>query len=339
MNERSEDNVRAISLISGGLDSQLAAKIVLDQGVDVLGLYFETGFLGETDREFLSQVGADLGIEIELVEVDEERYSQLILDPPHGYGSGVNPCIDCRIYILSLTREIMEARGADFVVTGEVLGQRPMTQNLDSLELIKRESELDDRLLRPLSARLLSPSLPEQRGWVSRESLLDVNGRSRKKQLELAEEYGITEYHQPAGGCLLTEDAFARRARELFDHGGRDQTAPQDLKLLKHGRHFRLPGGGKAIVGRDKVDNDALSDYLESRWGLRVVGYPGPLTLLPPDVDREDLQFAAAVTGRYSQGRDAETVEVELLVNREMEKVIQVAPLNRDDPRIEKRRI
>ncbi|MBS3813350.1 hypothetical protein KGY64_05960 [Candidatus Bipolaricaulota bacterium] len=339
MKEKDEISVQAISLISGGLDSQLAAKIILDQGVHVVGVYFETGFLGDTDRSFFDQVESDLGVDIRLRKVDEDRYSELILNPDHGYGSSINPCIDCRIYTLSLARKMMEDLGADFVVTGEVLGQRPMTQNRDSLNLIRRKSGLKDRLLRPLSAKLLPPTLPEKEGWASRQDLFEISGRSRKEQLELAEKYGIEEYHQPAGGCLLTENAFAKRAEELFSRKGRPHTGVDDLKLLKYGRHFLLPGGGKAIVGRDREDNEALSAYLDGHWGLRVVEYPGPLTLTPSGINEEDLLWTAALTGRYSQGRDVDSVRVELIVNGGEERTLRVAPLDRDDSRITDRRI
>lgn len=273
--------LKAVALISGGLDSQLAAKLLIDQGVKVIGVHYNTGFIGQMNQELVTQIEGNLGIELKILEVDEEDYAQLIKYPAFNYGSGINPCIDCRIYILKLAKKLMTDTGAKFVLTGEVLGQRPMTQSKESLELIQKESGLGDKLLRPLSAKLLPPTLAEKKDWIKRDHLLGIKGRSRRRQLELADEYGLQEYTQPAGGCILTEKAFSRRVQDLFNHQGREQTGPVDLKLLKYGRHFRLSEAGKAIVGRDEEENGELSRFLDRRWGIQLKNFPGPLTLVP----------------------------------------------------------
>lgn len=332
------NEVTALALISGGLDSQLAAKIVIDQGVKVVGVHYDTGFIGGIDQELVAQIEANLDIELKTLTVNEEDYTQLIKYPTFDYGSGVNPCIDCRIYILKLAKQVMTDIGAKFVLTGEVLGQRPMTQNKDSLALITRESGLEDRLLRPLSAKLLPPTLPEQKGWINRHELLGIEGRSRKLQLELADQYGLEEYHQPAGGCLLTEEAFRRRVQDLFDYLGREQTSPIDLKLLKYGRHFRLSEVGKAIVGRDEEENDKLKRFLHRRWGIRLKNFPGPLTLISEGLEKNLIQTAARITARYSQGRDEEKVEVEVISEGKQDQ-FTVVPLSKEDPILQDLRI
>lgn len=330
--------ISALALVSGGMDSQLAAKLIVDQGVEVIGANFRTGFISEDDEELFEKIERDLGIEIRLLDVPEEDYLEIIKSPEHGYGSAMNPCLDCRILILNQAKKYMERIGADFIITGEVLGQRPMTQRKDTLNLIQNESEIDERLLRPLSARLLPPTLPEKEGWVEREKLLDIEGRSRKRQLELAEQYGIDHYSQPAGGCLLTEEEFGHRMNEVFEHKGKEATTARDLKLLKNGRHFRLPDGGKAIIGRNEEENARLEEFASAYWRLRVSDFPGPLTLITEGAAEEDVTLAARLTGRYSQGRDEENLEV-ILEKDGRSETFEIEPLARESDLIEKLRI
>ncbi|MEF8797882.1 MAG: asparagine synthase-related protein [Candidatus Bipolaricaulota bacterium] len=338
MVKENTDRHRCLALISGGLDSQLAAKLIAEQGNRVVGVNFRTGFISEDDRELYREIENDLGIEVRMLRVPEEDYLELIKSPKHGYGSAMNPCLDCRILVLREAKKYMEEISADFVITGEVLGQRPMTQRKDTMDLIKRESGLGKRLLRPLSARLLSPTLPEERGWVDRDKLLDIEGRSRKVQLKLAEKLGINHYSQPAGGCLLTEEEFGHRIREVFDHKGKDKTTVSDLKVLKYGRHFRLPDGAKAIIGRDEEENENLEEFLDDYWSIRILGFSGPLTLITRGASESDTVIAARLTGRYSQGRDQETLEAILERNGET-KTYRIKPLERDSDLIRELRI
>lgn len=339
MNERNNSSCKALALVSGGLDSQLAAKIVKDQGVEVIGANFRTGFSSEGDEELFSRIEKDLGIEIRSLSVDGEAYLGIIKEPEHGYGSSMNPCVDCRLLVLQEAKSYMEEIGASFVITGEVLGQRPMTQQEGTLDLIRKESGLGDRLLRPLSARLMEPTLPEKNGCLDREKLLGISGRSRKRQLELADKYGLDHYTQPAGGCLLTEEEFGHRIQEVFDHKSRQETTMRDLKLLKHGRHFRLPNGSKAIIGRNEEENERLSDFGNKEyWRLELASVPGPLTLVTGEPTEKDFTLAARLTARYSQGREMEEVEV-VLEKEGFEKRCRVEPLDTDAGVIEELRI
>jgi len=302
-------NSKAIALLSGGLDSTLAVKLILDQGIEVEALNFVTPFCtcNRKGRCEARHVAEEFDIPCKTVAITEEFF-QVIRNPKHGYGSGMNPCLDCRILMFSRARERMEEIGAAFVFTGEVLGQRPMSQHRQAMRIIDRESGLDGRLLRPLSARLLEPTIPEKEGLVDREKLLALQGRSRKPQMALAEEYGIADYPCPAGGCLLTDPGFARRMRDLVHFcPGFDLN---DVNLLKLGRHFRLSPEARAVVGRNEGENRRLQ--ILARQGdsfFEVRGCGSPVTLLRGEADQEEIHLAAAITARYS---DAQGDEVEV---------------------------
>jgi len=298
--------IRALGLFSGGLDSMLAAAVLRAQGIDVTLINFVTPFYG---AERARESAALLGLPLMVVDLTE-KFFPLIYAPPHGFGRGHNPCIDCHILMLREAGALMLAEGFDFLFSGEVLGQRPMSQHRGALNLVARESGFPDLVLRPLSAKLLKPTRPELEGWVDREQLFDLSGRGRKRQMTLAPEYGISRYPAPAGGCLLTDPGYAGRLKELL----RQQPAPvsrQDLELLKWGRHFRLAGGAKAVVGRNKRENEALlalkgpGDLL-----LKVQDYPGPLVWLPGSASEEDLKEAAALTAAYSDAPTGTPVTV-----------------------------
>lgn len=299
-------SVKAVGLFSGGLDSQLAARVLQLQGVEVELLHCITDperFEGARVEEGASRLGAPL----RALDVSEEFF-EVVRSPRFGYGSGMNPCLDCRILMLRKAKALMEEAGARFVFTGEVLGQRPMSQHRGALRLVERESGLDGLLLRPLSAKLLPPTTPELEGWVDREGLYDFSGRSRKPQMALAKELGISEYPSPAGGCWLTDRTFSARLRDLFGHGGcftREQAV-----LLRVGRHFRLSEGVKTIVGRNRDENALLLEHREGRWVVQVMDYPGPVVLVEGEPSEEDLLRAASVAVRYSDGRDREDVRV-----------------------------
>ncbi len=297
--------IRGLGVFSGGLDSMLAARVLSDQGVEVELLTFVTPFFGP---ERARKSAAVLGLPLRVVEITD-RYFPLLFTPRYGFGKGHNPCIDCHILMLREAAAVMQAEGFHFLFTGEVLGQRPMSQNRQALELVAKGSGVPDLVLRPLSAKLLPPTLPEREGWVDRERLLNLSGRGRKRQMELAERYGLRDYPSPAGGCLLTDPGYAARLKELLAH--QTQVAREDLELLKWGRHFRLPGGPKVVVGRTRRENEALAGLLRpGDLVLRVLGVPGPLVLIPGGGDEEALLQAARLAAAYSDARPGTTVTV-----------------------------
>ncbi len=291
---------KAIALLSGGLDSTLAVKLVLEQGVAVEALNFHTPFCQCNHRGGCEarRVAVEFGFACHTLAVVDE-FLDRIRAPRYGYGSGMNPCLDCRILMFSKARQRMVETGADFVFTGEVVGERPMSQRLDAMRIIERESGLQGYLLRPLSAKLLPPTVPEQRGLVDRDRLLDIQGRSRKPQMALAEAHGITDYPCPAGGCLLTDRGFARRMRDLVEYVPRFDL--NDVNLLKVGRHFRLTPDAKAVVGRDEGENTRIAALAHpGDLLLEVEGWGSPTTLVRGPTGTEEIGVAASMTVRYS---------------------------------------
>lgn len=290
-----ETTIRALGLFSGGLDSMLAATVLRRQGLEVVGLVFVTPFFGaDRARESAAHLGLTL-LERDLTEA----YLPLLREPPHGFGRYHNPCIDCHLLMLKEAGALMESQGFHFLFTGEVLGQRPMSQHRGALTIIARESGYQDLILRPLSAKLLPPTRPELLGWVNREELLDLSGRGRKRQMELAARFGLDRYPSPAGGCLLTDPGYAARLQELLSFTR--EPSRRDLELLKWGRHFRLPGGPKAVVGRTHRENEAISRLiLPGDLFLKVEGYPGPLVLVPEGAGLGGGPEAALLAAAYS---------------------------------------
>lgn len=279
---------KAIGLLSGGLDGMLAARVLMDQGVQLVGLSFETPFFGP---EKAKRVAAQLGVLLVVKDITTEHL-EIVKKPPHGYGSAMNPCIDCHALMIRKAGEMMEAEGFDFIFTGEVLNERPMSQTRRSLALVARLSHYGDHLLRPLSAKLLPETKMEREGVVDRHRLLDLEGRSRRRQLSLAKGYGLTEFAAPAGGCLLTDRGYSVRLRELLAREGYDQ---RDLRLLKIGRHFRL-GAAKVIVGRNREENQKIKGWArEGDVLLSAEHFPGPLALVCGGAPREVLLQAAAI--------------------------------------------
>jgi tRNA-specific 2-thiouridylase len=296
---------KAMGLISGGLDSILAARIMLEQGIEVIGVAFTTPFFGSQGAEKATQA---LGIPLQILDITE-RHLAMVQSPKHGYGGNMNPCIDCHCLMLQEAGRVMDGEGGDFLFTGEVLGQRPMSQNKNALRVVERESGYEGRVLRPLSAQLLAETIPEQQGKVDRQRLLVISGRSRKQQLELARRYHITEYLTPAGGCLLTDPVFSRRLRDLFGHP--EQVQIRDIELLKIGRHLRFSPAMKVIVGRHAQDNGRILGLVKAGDDLlRVEGHPGPLCLIPYGGSLEEIQKAASICIRYSDAPKAEEIVV-----------------------------
>jgi len=304
--------MKAIALLSGGLDSTLAARVMMEQGLELEALNFMTVFCTCTNRGatcLASQKAVEtLGIPLRVFNVSEE-YLSVVKHPKHGYGSNMNPCIDCRIFMLKRAKAYMEASGAAFIVTGEVLGQRPMSQRRDAMRLIEKEAGLEGLILRPLSAKGLPVTIPEKEGWVDREKLLKIQGRSRKPQIELAGHYGIHDYPCPAGGCLLTDPGFAKRIKDLMAHN--PDFSLNDVHLLKMGRHFRFSHGVKLIVGRNEEENQKIQTFAQGEdILLKVSSFPGPLSLLRGKLEQEDLEKAAAITAHYSKAKDSMDIEV-----------------------------
>ena len=299
--------IRALGLLSGGLDSMLAGAVLRGQGIEVTFICFVTPFYGpERARE------AAAHLDLPLIEVDlTEKFYPLLYEPPHGFGRGHNPCIDCHALMIREAGAVMAAEGFDFVFTGEVLGQRPMSQNRGSLNVVARDSGLAELLLRPLSAKLLKATRPELEGWVDRERLLDLSGRGRKRQIALAASLSIRRYPNPAGGCLLTDPGFALRIKELLRH--QERPSRSDLELLKWGRHFRLPDGAKAVVGRTERDNEGIFRWISAGdHCLKVEDYPSPLVLVRGEASEGDLQAAAGLAAAYSDAPLGATVRVSI---------------------------
>ena len=307
---------QAIALVSGGLDSTLAVRLMQEQGVQVSGVHFYTGFcITEQQRRSGNpkgkdrpndglRAGAELEIDVEIVDISEE-YLKIVTAPKHGYGANVNPCIDCRSMMIRKAGEIMRERGADFVITGEVLGQRPMSQNRKAMDVIEGEADLDGHLVRPLSARNLPKTAPERDNLIDRDKMKGFTGRTRKPQLALAEELGVDDFLQPAGGCcFLTDENFARKFRDFFEYEPEGNLNHDTILLLTVGRHFRLPGGMKLVVGRNAGENAMIKDTVErgkvSGGRLMVAeDVKGPMSVLTGG-DQDDLLQAAAITARYS---------------------------------------
>lgn len=317
----------------------LAARLMLEQGIHVEGLNFFTGFCVEGHTHAIRNakqaapkrnnalwVAEQLGIKLHIVEVIEE-YKQVLLAPRHGYGANLNPCLDCKSFMVGKARTWMEEQGFDFIITGEVIGQRPKSQTRKKLPMVCRESGAFDLLLRPLSARLLPPTLPERAGWVDRDRLLDISGRSRSRQIELAARYGIEDYAQPAGGCcFLTDAAYSNKLRDLWRSRGDRDYDFDDIMLLKVGRHLRPRPHFKLIVARDAGEDRFLQGYRRSFPYLQAVSHAGPLALLQGDADRNDLELAARITARYGKGRNEPLVSIRAVYGN-LENVFQVRPL------------
>ncbi|MCK5083191.1 MAG: hypothetical protein KAR31_09825 [Candidatus Omnitrophica bacterium] len=296
-------HVKAVGLISGGLDSTLAAKVMKDLGVDVHGVYFAMPW-GCCDKAMANEAAKRIGIKFIVLQLDE-RYLEIVRTPKHGYGTAMNPCIDCRIHMFSRAAQYMKHIGADFLFTGEVLGQRPMSQKRHSMKRIEKECGLEGRLLRPLCAQLLPPTIPEQEGLIDRNKLLNMSGRSRKPQIQLADDLTITEYNQPAGGCLLTDRNFASRIRDTLKHGYRNF---RETIALQWGRHFRINDDFKAIVGRDQNENDSLLRYAHRDDHVMLFAdeqKAGATLLLKGYEPSEDiLSTAAGLIQQFSKYKD-----------------------------------
>ena len=334
------ETIRAVGMLSGGLDSILAVRVMLEQGVAVTPLYVSTGLTYARRNRLIGSSPASpsrperaahaLGLELVTVEAFE-AYIPVILNPRHGYGSAMNPCVDCRIFMLRQAKRWIEQHDHDFVFTGEVLGQRPNSQMRPSLDVVQRESGLGGLLLRPLSARLLEPTIPEKCGWVDREELYGFHGRSRKPQMALARRFGITDYPQPAGGsCFLVDKHYAGRLQDFLEHEGAEALSSQRAFLLSLGRHVRLPSGRKVIVGRRKEENAYIATQQDQGVLLTTIDEAGPTSLVTGVPTEEEVEQAASITARYAGIRGDQSVRVEVRSNGS-EEILTVTPLPLDE--------
>ncbi len=322
----------AIALFSGGLDSALAILLILKQNIEVTALTFLTHFGSEIkDR---SSSGSDpypvsekFGFKIILGHLGE-RFIDIVKSPKYGHGKNMNPCVDCHILMLKEARHYMNLVGADFVITGEVIGQRPKSQFRNMLRAVECDSGLEGYLIRPLSAKLLDETIPEKEGLVDRDRLEDINGRSRKRQMELANKFGLEDYPSPAGGCLLTDRSYSNRLKDLFEHT--EKVDFNDLNLLRFGRHFRLDEYTKVIVGRREEDNEKIIKYAKKEHlMLEAVGTGSPIVLYISTHGEDKLIDAAAITGRYCDDKAKDEVEISC-INEGDGRIIKVAPADPD---------
>ncbi|MBI5366930.1 MAG: hypothetical protein HZA54_07820 [Planctomycetes bacterium] len=300
---------QAVALLSGGLDSILAVRLIAEQGIHVNALTFMTHFgcsagiegssCGHDPRK-VAEGMTNPNITVRLCHLGQE-YIDMVRNPKHGWGKNMNPCVDCRIMMLNYAKEYLREIGGDFLMTGEVLGQRPMSQRLDAFRMVDRAVGMVGRILRPLSAKLLQPTLAEQEGIVDREKLCDIHGRSRRPQLELAKRFALKEIPQPAGGCLLTDPRFSEKLRDLFDHET-GAIVGDDIHLLKIGRHIRLGAAWKLVVGRDQGENERLEGFARPGdvW-MEAIDHVGPCALGRGTPDEEGLITAARVVLRYGK--------------------------------------
>ncbi len=298
-----ESKIKAVAAFSGGLDSILAVKIVMDQGVDVIALNFKSFFCRDDKSNkgsagsSINRAAGHLGVEFKSIDLGND-YLEMVRNPKYGYGKNVNPCIDCRIFEFKAVKKIMNEIGAAFVITGEVLGQRPMSQHRRALYLIEKAAGLEGFILRPLSAKLFSPTIPEKKGWVNRDNLLDISGRTRKPQIDLAKQYGIIDYPAPAGGCLLTDKYFSTRLRDLFKFG---KINSKNIELLKVGRHFRISDQFKLIVGRDEQENQRILNLSEKGdLFFEPLELSGPSALGKGNYDENIKELSAKIIARYT---------------------------------------
>ncbi len=328
VNERNKaggKHILAVGLLSGGLDSALAAKMMVDEGVTVIGLHFNTGFCISEVRQTVRRskhrdksyenmalkIGDELGIPIELLDISREFYDMLQA-PKHGFGANVNPCIDCRILMLKKAKQYLNSNTSNgFLFTGEVVGQRPLSQHKQTLRLIEKEAAVEGILLRPLSAKLLRPTRAELEGWIRRENMLDISGRSRKRQMELSKLWDLTGFLSPGGGCcFLTDPGFARRYKDFRAHNPTARFDHDDLMLLVTGRYLRLDEQTRLIIGREQAENKVLENYRDRYWTVEAVEYKGPIALIIGALDDDKAKIIAGIIARYCQYKGSEPIAI-----------------------------
>jgi tRNA-uridine 2-sulfurtransferase len=318
---------RAVALVSTGLDSLLAVRVVRDMGVDVLGLHcsFRFGAVGDERLESLEENLRPLGVPLEVLDITEP-FIEVMRNPAHGFGSCVNPCIDCHLFMLMRAKEAMERTSADFVVTGEVVGQRPMSQNRPTLFHIEKLAGLAGRIVRPLSAQCLPPTIAEQNGWVDRNRMHGIAGRGRREQEALAALFGITRYAQPAGGCILTDPFYAKRVKAFIRNRGQAALTTGVLSLCRLGRHFWIDDRLWVVVGRDERDNDRMEASTGGRWRLEALDIEGPLVLADGADLPDDLPAAASVLARYANKRKTPELRIAATLDGGQPRILSAGP-------------
>jgi tRNA-specific 2-thiouridylase len=334
---------KAVALISGGLDSMLAVRVMQEQGIEVEGINFFTGFCveGHTNairnqhkdkqkRNNALWVAEQLGIKLHIVDVIEE-YKDVLLNPKHGYGANMNPCLDCKIFMVKKAVEWVKQnhmRGFDFIITGEVIGQRPKSQLKRTMPIVAAESGADDLLLRPLCAKNLQPTKPEREGWVDRDKLYGFHGRNRKPQIALAKQFGFDDFATPAGGCcFLTDESYSSKLVDLWKARNSREYELDDIMLLKVGRHIRPKADFKMIIARDAGESKFLEGYRKQFISLYSTSHNGPMAIIDGEIEQQDFSLAASIIARFGQGRDADEVEVEITVPDKPPRQIQARPI------------
>ena len=308
-----KDKIKAISLFSGGLDSMIAIKMTCDQGIAVTAIHIKTGFGCTKDVSNILERRANIaGADFKIIDVREEFIQKILFDPKYGYGKNFNPCIDCHGYMFRVGKAIMREMGASFIFTGEVIGQRPMSQRHDAMKQVANlaQDREDKLILRPLCAKLMEETTPELEGWVDREKLLDITGRSRERQLALAKSFGWEDYESPGGGCLLTEAHYSDRIREFVSHD--EDFGIDDIEILKFGRQFRLPDGAKLAVGRNQEDNAGLEAINSDKYIRVRLPIAGPYSLISANASKDDKILGAKLAITYVKSSPNRVYSVEV---------------------------
>ena len=318
---------RVLAMVSGGLDSLLAAKLIKEQGIEVIGICFKSYFFSP---ENAIKMCKQIDMPLEIVDFSEEHF-EMVKNPKHGYGKNMNPCIDCHAMMMTYAGELLEKFNADFIITGEVLNQRPMSQNKRSLDLVKKESGFSNKILRPLCAKNIEPTEMELNGLVDREKLLDISGRTRTAQIELAEKWGIVDYPSPAGGCKLTEPNYSIRLEDLMEN--RKNIEEKDINLLKYGRHFRLSPNAKIVATRTEEETiNAKKCITKEDLVFFPARFAGAMIAIIGNPSKEEIEFAAKVAGRYSKGKNEETLEVKYgHYTKPLQNIITVKPATEEE--------
>jgi len=313
--------IKAIALFSGGLDSCLAIKIIQNMGIEVEAININTGFESNFEKEdFLQKTANELGVKFTSIDTRKQFLEEILFSPKYGYGKNMNPCIDCHANMINIAYKYMEKVGAHFIISGEVLGQRPMSQKLDGLKKIEKLVTKPQIVVRPLSGKLLPPTIPEQEEWIQREKMFDISGRDRKTQIELAKKFGLKNYESPAGGCLLTDRSFALKLKNIIQNR---ELEIEDIDILKVGRHLEV-NGKKVIISRNKDENPILKKYNGKRFfKIFPIGVAGPIGLIETNCNKKTKQIASKILLTYTKanngivGINGENFEVESFENKE----------------------
>ena len=334
---------KAVALISGGLDSMLAVRVMQEQGIEVEGINFYTGFCVEGHTHAIRNqdknkqkrnnalwVAEQLGIKLHIIDVIEE-YKDVLLNPKHGYGSNMNPCLDCKIFMVGKAVEWVKQHhksGFDFIITGEVIGQRPKSQLKRTMPIVAEQSGANDILLRPLCAKNLPVTKPEREGWVDREKLYDFHGRKRTPQIALAKQFGLNDFASPAGGCcFLTDKSYSDKLVDLWQARKTRDYELDDIMLLKVGRHIRPSPEFKLIIARDAGECKFLEGYRKQYISIHALSHSGPMALVDGELKEEDYPLAAAIVARFGQGRHADEVEMDVAIPEQNSQLVRTSPL------------